>query len=154
MGTPKRSWLFCASSRAQRRTPRSRPFRAPRRSASESLPRRTRGESRPSARARRSQAPRRRRPPRSVDMDAAATATVVWLETPREADVRTLDSWARARGMHVVTAGSARAPVVTPELAVGNEVEAALERARDAIAAQEPEHAERALAAAGALLHA
>jgi hypothetical protein len=86
-------------------------------------------------------------------VDGAATP-VVWIAPARSADDRrALDAWASARGMHLADPVDAGAPAIAVDRAVADKVEAELDRARDAIAAQETEGAERALARAAALLH-
>jgi hypothetical protein len=93
-------------------------------------------------------------------MDAAppatpATAPVVWLAPARgAADRHALDEWALARGVRITTAAEGRAPELAIDLAIGERVEDELERARDALSAQDTEATEQALARAAMLLRA
>ena len=94
--------------------------------------------------------------------DAAAnvtfTATSVWLapggEAPGDAARRALTAWARAHDVTLAepTAGEPRALAV--DLAVADSVELELERAREAVAAQDADTAERALSRAEGELRA
>jgi hypothetical protein len=83
-----------------------------------------------------------------------AEATVVWIAPARDAqDRHALDEWALARGIRLVTPRDGKAPDVPVDPSVADRVEDELDRARDAVAAQEPDAAERALARAEALLY-
>lgn len=85
-------------------------------------------------------------------MSGPDDARVVWIgeEAPREEARRSLDGWARARGMVLVepatTSGAGYDPTVVER------VERELERAREAVAALDADLAERALARAEAEL--
>jgi hypothetical protein len=82
-------------------------------------------------------------------------APVVWLAPARgAADRHALDEWALARGVRIVLPADGRAPAIDVDPSVAERVEDELERARDAVAAQETDGAERALARAEAILRA
>jgi hypothetical protein len=100
-------------------------------------------------------------------MTPDASATLVWLapegenasgasdaRTSRQEAARALERWARAHDVTLAppSADDVRALVV--DLAVSDRVEQEIERARDAIAAQDADAAERALARAEAEIHA
>ncbi len=92
-------------------------------------------------------------------MDAAppelAPTPVVWLAPSRgAADQHALEEWALARGVRLVTPAAGRAAPIEIDLAGIERVEDEIERARDALAAQEPDAIERALARAEAVLRA
>jgi len=88
-------------------------------------------------------------------MDAA----VVWIAegvtspaTPSEDAKRSLDAWARARGVKLVAPSEEPAPSVSVDWAAGDAVERELVRAREALMGLEFDAAERALARADATL--
>jgi hypothetical protein len=85
-----------------------------------------------------------------------APATVAWLapEPPDADQSRALASWAHAHGVRLVSPRPASAPVLRIDEHAADEVERALDRARDAIAARDGEGVDRALAAAETLLRA
>jgi hypothetical protein len=87
---------------------------------------------------------------------AGAPATVVWIapEPPAPADLQSLARWAQAEGVALSEPTDARPPALAASLDVASVVEDLLDRARDAIAAREPEAIERATASAEALLRA
>ncbi len=89
-----------------------------------------------------------------------ARAPVVWLAapgteaTPSEAAKRTLEEWAKARGVTLALPVEAP-PVVLPlDWSVAETVEQELARVRDALSALDFDAAERALVRAGSLLRA
>ena len=79
-----------------------------------------------------------------------ADAPLVWLapEPPSAEAARALDSWASARGVRLTKPSGSSAPEVAIDFAAAERVEQELERARDAIAAQDGDAADRALDAA------
>ena len=93
-------------------------------------------------------------------MDAAppaapAATPVVWLAPARgAADRHALDEWALARGVRIVIPPGGRLPSIDVDPSLAERVEDELERARDAVAAQETDGAERALARAESILRA
>lgn len=72
---------------------------------------------------------------------------VVWASEGSARDEAALAEWARARGIRLVVP-SDRAPALRVDLAIGDDVEKELDRAREAIAAADADTAERALARA------
>jgi hypothetical protein len=91
-----------------------------------------------------------------VDASATPHATsIAWIAPARDAeDRRALEEWARARGVRLVAPVEGHAPELPVDVSVGGRVEDELERAREAIAAQETDAAERALARAEEALRA
>ena len=90
-----------------------------------------------------------------------ASATLVWFASPgetREAPPaesrRALDQWARAHEVTLAMPAAEDSRVIGVDLAVSDRVEQELERAREAVAAQDADAAERALARAESDLYA
>jgi len=83
-------------------------------------------------------------------------ATLVWIapQPPDAAQARTIDSWARARGVVLVAPSEERTPSLTVDPKVADDVESMLDRARDAIAARDGDAADRAIGTADSLLRA
>jgi hypothetical protein len=86
-----------------------------------------------------------------------APATLVWIapDAPAAAETRALAGWARAHGVELGPPRDPRPPAALPvDLAVADEVEDLLERARDATAAREADAIDHATQAAEDLLRA
>jgi hypothetical protein len=79
-----------------------------------------------------------------------AEAPLVWLapEAPGAEAQRALDAWAIARGVRLVTPAEPTTAELTLDLAAADRVEQEIEHAREAIAAQDADAADRALARA------
>jgi hypothetical protein len=85
-------------------------------------------------------------------------ATVVWIapsgaDRPTE-DKRALEEWGRARGVHLSAPSSAATPAIAVDLSIGDLVEQALEKARDASSALDADLTEHFLARAESLVRA
>ncbi|HEX8789427.1 MAG TPA: hypothetical protein VF765_00645 [Polyangiaceae bacterium] len=85
-----------------------------------------------------------------------APATLVWIapEPPDSAQSRTIESWARSRGVVLAAPGEGRTPTLAVDPKVAEDVESLLDRARDAIGAREGDSADRAIDTADAMLRA
>jgi hypothetical protein len=87
---------------------------------------------------------------------ADAVATIAWI-APGPADAeqaRTLASWGRARGVRLVPPREDRAPALAVDPKVADDVDALLDRARDALAARDADAVDRSLGAAESTLRA
>lgn len=89
-------------------------------------------------------------------MTADAPVTLAWIAPePADADQsRALTSWAHARGVTLASPTDEKPIALKVDERVADEVERAIDRARDAIAARDGEGVDRALATADALLRA
>ncbi len=89
-------------------------------------------------------------------MTGDAPATLVWIaaEPADMAQTAAMTSWANAHGKRFAPPADERPPAIDVNLAVAEDVEDLLARARDAITARDGEGAERAVATADALLRA
>ena len=89
-------------------------------------------------------------------MTVDAAVTVAWLapDAPDADQASTLASWARAHGVRLVSPSRAKVPVLQVDERVADDVERALERARDALVARDGDAVDGALGLAEALLRA
>ena len=94
-------------------------------------------------------------------MTLDASVTLVWLasagetrDTPSAESRRALDQWARAHEVTLAMPAADDSRVIGVDLAVSDRVEQELERAREAVGAQDADAAERALARAESDLYA
>ncbi len=87
---------------------------------------------------------------------ADVPATLVWIapDPPDAAEARAIASWARAHSVALRAPGDERPPAIPVDIAVADEVEDLLDRARDATAAHDGDAIDRATRAAEDLLRA
>ena len=87
----------------------------------------------------------------------AVTVTVAWADegrSPSEAALESLTEWAAARGLRLAPPRQAKPAVAPPDYSLTDVVEAELERARDAVTAEDATVADGALAKATTILRA
>lgn len=89
-------------------------------------------------------------------MTADAAVTVAWIapEAPDADQQKTLASWARAHGVTLVSPSQAKVPPLHVDEHLSDEIERALDRARDAMVARDGDAVDRALATAESTLRA
>ena len=89
-------------------------------------------------------------------MTADVPVTLAWLapEAPDAGQRRTLASWAQAHGVRLVSPLDAKAPALAVDERMPDDVERALDRARDGMVARDAEMVDRALAVAEVSLRA